>query len=291
MFALCHLDTLASGGVGRKLASLCGVALGVPTLIEAPTVICRLFQGLLCGGNIGRKQLDVRASLDSRGQRWSLVEGRNGCRAIGHGLAALHYAIDKSLTVGLQRIRPDLLFLHAAVFANSECAVALLGRQGAGKSTTALAALDAGLRCYSDELAPIDPNTFRVWPYARALVLKHRPRRMSTRSRLQATNLGRRWYIPLQTRSGYRGAEPRLLKALVVLERSNRDTTALEILDPTRALTQTYSHCLNPLAHPRGGLPAAHRLASTLPCYRLESSDPELAVGLIRQLLGPNSRL
>jgi hypothetical protein len=206
-------------------------------------------------------------------------------------MSELHYAIDKALTLGLQRLRPDLLFLHAAVFANSEYAVALLGRQGAGKSTTTLAALDAGVRCFSDESAPIDPKTLQVWPYARALVLKHRPLRMSTRSRLQATNLGRRWYLPLQARAGCRSAEPRPLKALLVLERSDRNTTALEVLDPTRALTQIYSHCLNPLAHPRGGLPAAHGLASTLPCYRLESSDPELAVGLIRQLLGPNSRL
>jgi hypothetical protein len=267
------------------LASLNGLALGVSVSIEAPTVICRLFEGLLCEGGIGRKQLRVRACLGSRGQRWSLVEGRNGCRAIGRGLTALHYAIDKGLTLGLERLRPDLLFLHAAVFANSECAVALLGRQGAGKSTTALAALDAGLRCYSDELAPIDPTTLRVWSYARALVLKHRPLRMSTRSRLQMTNLGERWYLPLQTSSGCRRAEPRPLKAVVVLERSDRGITALEVLGPNRALTQIYSHCLNPLAHPGGGLSTARRLASALSCYRLESADPELAVGLIRGLL------
>jgi hypothetical protein len=124
-----------------------------------------------------------------------------------------------------------------------------------------------------------------VWSYARALVLKHRPLRMNTRSRLRATSLGQRWYLPLQTSSGRRGTQRRPLKALVVLERSDSDSTALEVLGPTRALTQIYSRSLNPLAHPGGRLPAARRLASPLPCCRLESADRELTVGLIRRLL------
>ncbi|MGF1613094.1 MAG: hypothetical protein ACFCVA_04045 [Gammaproteobacteria bacterium] len=215
-----------------------------------------------------------------------MSEGCNASDLRGRGLASLHYAIDKALTIGLQRRRPDLLFLHAAVIGQEEQVVAVLAPTGGGKSTTALAALEARLTIYSDELAPIDLETLRVWPYPRALVLKHRPSSMTVHGRLRAARLGERWYFPLHLGAWRpRSRRPRL-NSLVILQTSHRTVTAMETIPPAHAMALVYSHCLNPLAHPRGGLPATRHLVSTLPCYRLESGDPSQAVVLIRRLLG-----
>ena len=51
----------------------------------------------------------------------------------------------------------------------------VLGKTGAGKSTTAWGLLHHGFSYLSDELAPIDLETLEVLPYRHALCLKRRP--------------------------------------------------------------------------------------------------------------------
>lgn len=261
----------------------CRIA-GVFVRLDIPRILTPLLPAVVSPPVFGVTPVLIRARLGAQ-SRWRLSEGGNLAEIRGHGLASLHYAIDKALTIGLQRRRPDLLFLHGAVFIRAEQAVAVLAPPGGGKSTTALAALEAGLACYSDELAPIDPKTLRVWPYPRALVLKHKPSKITTRSRLRVTRLDQHWYLPLRIGLWRRRSEPPHLRSLVILERSRRDITAMEAIAPARATAHVYSHCLNPLAHPRSGLTAVRHLVISLPCYRLESSEPKLAVALIRRLL------
>lgn len=261
----------------------CRIA-GVFVRLDIPRILTPLLPGVLSPRDFGAAALLIRARLGVQ-SRWRLSEGGHLSEVWGRGLAALHFAIDKALTLGLQRRRPDLLFLHAAVFVRAGQAVAVLASPGGGKSTTALAALEAGLDCSSDELAPIDPKTLRVWPYPRALVLKHRPAKITARSRLRSIRLGPRWYLPLRIGAWRRTCEPPRLRSLVLLERSHRGVTAMEAIAPSHATAHVYSHCLNPLAHPRSGLTAVRQLVTALPCYRLESAEPELAVALLHRLL------
>lgn len=281
----CHESTGAGSSPAPKgIASACSRITGLWVRLELPAPLSPLFPPSIARPNCRAAAVVIRARLGTRSQ-WRIATDGETFWVCGRDLAGLHYAIDKVLTLSLQRRRPDLLFLHAAVFVRGEQAVALLAPQGGGKSTTALAALQAGMACYSDELAPIDVEALRVWAYPRALVLKDRHPAMAVHIRLRATRLGQCWYVPLRSTSRIPNRDGRRLRSLVILERSHGGVTAAEPLAASRAAVYVYSHCLNPLAHPHGGLPVARRLVSSVPCYRLESSEPRHAVDFIGQLL------
>ncbi len=209
--------------------------------------------------------------------------------AAAYGPAALHYALDKALILALQHRRPELLFMHAAVLGTATGAVAVLAASGGGKSTTSLAAYQAGVHCFSDELAPIDLQALQVWPYPRALALKRRPESIPSRLRQRMRQLDRQWFLPLDGTWKRLQNSPVPLRALVVLDKADGGTTRVGRLSGSTALANVYSHCLNPLAHANGGLPAVRNLLASLPCFRLVSTSPDATVAVLRTLLSPRN--
>ncbi|HWC14338.1 MAG TPA: hypothetical protein VG929_07065 [Actinomycetota bacterium] len=69
-----------------------------------------------------------------------------------------------------QRAR-DFVFLHAGAVASEGRALLLPARMDCGKSSLTLALLGAGWDYLSDELAPIDPVTRRVYPFPKLISL------------------------------------------------------------------------------------------------------------------------
>lgn len=65
----------------------------------------------------------------------------------------------------------DFLFLHAGAVSRSGRALLLPARMDSGKSSLTLALLRAGWDYLSDELAPIDPVTHRVYPFPKLIGL------------------------------------------------------------------------------------------------------------------------
>jgi hypothetical protein len=65
----------------------------------------------------------------------------------------------------------DFLLLHAGAVTRGGAALVLPARPDLGKSTLVLALLRAGFSYLSDELAPIDPVTSRVYPFERRIAL------------------------------------------------------------------------------------------------------------------------
>lgn len=259
-----------------------GGAVGVRIQLEIPAFFCPLFSGFCAFPVISGRSLLIRARPQG-GRRWLVDSGVKS-----HGVSSfesLHYTLDKTLTLELQRQRPELLFLHAAVIGSGKYAVALLSVSGGGKSTTSLAALRAGMHVYSDELAPVDLNSSRVWPYRRALGLKAPPSSIYVRTRQRAIRIGRQWFLPPVPAEIRSRNQPVPLCALVLLDQNNRHSTGIEKLSSAAALTGVYSHCLNPFAHDNGGLSSVHKLVSEIPCYRISSAAPEDTVSVLRQLL------
>ncbi len=85
------------------------------------------------------------------------------------------YYLDKWLTYDVQKLRPDLLFVHAAALEYAGNACLLVAPSGAGKSTTTWGLLHHGFNYLSDEHAVIDLQSRRVEPYPRALWLRQSP--------------------------------------------------------------------------------------------------------------------
>src|SRR5262245_48878322 len=85
-----------------------------------------------------------------------IVRGPAGLFTTVAGSGAVLPLIDEQLAIGFQRLRPELLFLHAAVLAAGERAFLLVAPSGGGKSTTTWALTHHGFGYLSDELAPVE---------------------------------------------------------------------------------------------------------------------------------------
>ncbi|MEM1437135.1 MAG: hypothetical protein AAGG11_24020, partial [Pseudomonadota bacterium] len=116
---------------------------------------------------------DFELAITALGGRYYL-ETEDGVKASCSDRTALQYDLEKTICIGLELLRRDLLFIHSAVVARDEEAFVLVGESGAGKSTLTWALLQTDFAYGSDELGPIDKNGL-VYPYPHALCLKSLP--------------------------------------------------------------------------------------------------------------------
>ena len=248
--------------------------------------LLRLVKGLYGRFAVARRpEREVfHLARDARGARLHGSTG-GGVRVSARDESALLSWLDDELTIGAQRHRPDLLFVHAAALARNGGAVLLAAESGGGKSTTSWAALHHGFTLLSDELAPVDPRTLLVHAHPRAVCLKARPPRPYV---LPAGTLrsGGGFHVPagLLPRAPSRGPLP--LAALVFVSyRRELDRPQLRPIRPAEAAARLYSHALNPLAHPEDGLAPAAALSKAVPAYVLLSSDLPETCALLATVL------
>jgi hypothetical protein len=127
-------------------------------------------------GSRGPATLQYTIARQARsGGFWLSRAGREALSASDPGM--LLFLFEKDMTDEIEKLRPDLYFVHAAVLALEHAAVMLVGESGSGKSTTAWALLHHSCRYFSDELGPVDLQTGDVHPYPHALCLKDVPPR------------------------------------------------------------------------------------------------------------------
>lgn len=189
--------------------------------------------------------------------------------------------LDDEIVIALQRLRDDLLFLHAAALERNGSACLLAADSGVGKSTTAWGLLHHGFSYASDELAAVDAQS-RVHPYPRALSLKRMPPARYP-APAGAVRVGASMHLsPEMLPSGLvEGARP--IAALFVLERSEHaPDPRLRAIGAAEAAASVYPMVLNALAHPDRGLLPVLRLVRAVPCYRLTLGALDRSCLLIR---------
>jgi hypothetical protein len=194
----------------------------------------------------------------------------------------LLYAFEKGMTMAVQRLRTDLLFLHAAALEHEGRAVLLIAPSGSGKSTTTWALLSHGLRYMSDELAPIDLETLRVELYPHALCLKAPPPEPFT---LPEGSLHTSYtiHVPVTHLPGERAERPVPLAAVFCLRyEPAAPAPSIRPISTAEAAAHIYSNSLNLLAHARYGLDAALTVARNGDCFELVTSDLRRSCELIK---------
>ena len=209
---------------------------------------------------IGRDDdgLYLRRANDAADHAWNALDA-----------AELIFLLEKDLILEAQVRRSDLYFLHAAAVALHDRAILLIGRSGSGKSTTCWGLLHHGCSYLSDELAPLDLQSFAVIPYPHAVCLKSEPGAPyglpDTTLRTDAT-----LHVPAAALSCSVVAAPTPLQAIVHVQHIGIDQPpALSRLSAAQAGMLIYANALNPLCHPGDGLDAAVEIASRYPVYSL----------------------
>jgi hypothetical protein len=195
----------------------------------------------------------------------------------------LLFLFEKDVTTRSQRIRSDLLFLHASALGWRGRGALLVGDPGSGKSTLTFALLEGGGFDYlSDELAPVELETLCVHPYPRALWLKNPPPLP--------------WQLPSAVRQSSRGIhgpstalgaklaeKPLPLGALFLLEPgvATRREPSLERISAGEATARLFANLLNPRGHPADALDAALAVVTAAPCFSLRPAGLEATRALV----------
>jgi hypothetical protein len=194
----------------------------------------------------------------------------------------LLFLLEKQITIGLQRRRADLFFLHAAAIALGGKACLLTAESGGGKSTTTWGMLHHGFDYLTDELSPVDIRSMRVFPYPHAICLKRQPPD-SYPLPPSAMRLERTTHIPACSLPGAAVLEPRPLGAVFLLK-YQPDLPAPEVraIGPAEAGARLYANALNALAHADHGLDAAARIAEHVACFSVSSAGLPSTCRLIR---------
>lgn len=188
-------------------------------------------------------------------------------------IGELIFFLEGDLVVQLQLLRPDYLFLHAAVLALDGAAHLLVGRSGAGKSTTCWGLLHHGFGYMSDELAPVSLESKTILPYSHALCMKSEPPPSYPRpSGSHETSRG--FHVPV-SEMPLVCQEPRLpLRSVFLMEYAPAlKRPMLRPIGVAEAATRLYPNVLNALAHEDDGLKAVSELARTAHCFQLETAS------------------
>lgn len=168
------------------------------------------------------------------------------------------YLFEHRLVLDLQKARPDLLFVHAAVLFAGARSVLLVAPSGTGKSTLALALVERGCAYLSDELAPIEPDDGVVHPYPHALCLKGVPAGR-TDYPPQGFVTGATWHLPAEHLRCRLSPAP--LGTLMFLERGGSHPVTLTEISAAEATARLLPQVLNGLAHGSFGIDAALAVA------------------------------
>jgi hypothetical protein len=198
----------------------------------------------------------------------------------------LLYLLEQDLVVELQKLRPDLYFVHAAALERDGRVTLVVAESGGGKSTTAWALLHHGFRYASDELAPIDLTSSEVHCFPHALCLKADPPG-GAYPLPEGTLLTRRArHVPAECLPAPLAPCPARLDTVVFLDRhAAGGPPSLRTLGAAEAATRLYPQSLNLLAHPADGVDAALKIVRQARCYQLEASDLESICRLVRSTL------
>lgn len=210
-------------------------------------------------------------SRNETGQISIARSGQPTCLAADEG--QLLFELESDACIAIQRLRPDLFFVHAAVAEIEGKACALVAESGGGKSTTLWGMLHHGWRYLSDELAPIDLSSLRVHAYPRALCLKQPPPPGYPLPR-DAVVTPRTLHIPVNILPAVSQMTSCPLAAIYFVRYfPEAGAPAIRPISPAEAGARIYANSLNALAHVNAGLDAAVHLARGIPAFMLHTVE------------------
>jgi hypothetical protein len=196
------------------------------------------------------------------------------------------------LYLRLLRLRPDLIFFHAASVGIGGAGLLLVGPKGSGKSTLSASLAVRGHAFLGDETAAYQPQTGLLLPFRRPIGIKAGPRAAAIARALEA--------------AGYAGDEDgltrvpieRLLSVPPATPLPLRAVLFLQGFGPQPAVTRTEAgreelSQMQPLANSLAAGATLRifemiRLLGATPCYRVVAGDPDETAVLVEEALKPS---
>jgi hypothetical protein len=195
------------------------------------------------------------------------------------------FQLEKEITIEVQKRRPDLYFLHAAVLDYNDLGLLLVASSGGGKSTTTWALSHHGFRYLSDELAPINLKTLEVFPYSHALSLKRHPSSPYGLPK-EIIQTSRTVHVPVSALpGGSKHVATSLAAIFFVSYRPDLESPSATPIGRTEAAARLFANALNPLAHSGEGLDGVLEITARCSSFELTTNDLGQTCAVIRRTM------
>jgi hypothetical protein len=199
-----------------------------------------------------------------------------------HSFERILSYVNDEVVLGLMHSRPDLIWLHASVAALDNRALLISAASGCGKSTLVASLCELGWRFLSDDIAPLDPQSGKVFPFPQTPFFRVHPGMEMAPQELRELRKEE-----AKVRVEQVSREPATVAAIVLPAYAARQPDVLAPCSPSSATLELLKNCLNFADH---GETAFHRLCelvTTLPTFRVSFASGRGAAQLLRTLSAP----
>jgi len=245
----------------------------------------KLVYGAMITSHADNTQLSYVINKNKTSNEISILR-EGGPEYITSDIGEFIFLFEKDMTIELQKLRSDLLFIHSAVLEYKGQGLLLVAPSGTGKSTTSWAMLNSGFNYLSDELAPINIENMQVEAYPHALCLKAVPPLFDLPD--SCLHTPSTIHVAVNTMPNQAKLNSVKLNYIFYLEFDAQITNP--IITPVttaQASAQLFANSLNILAHDKGesGLEAAIEVAKKVENYSLKSNHLDKTCLFIKRLL------
>jgi len=180
--------------------------------------------------------------------------------------------------------------LHAGAVTIGNAACVIPGNPDTGKTTTTFNLVEMGKRFLCEEVTPVDPETFLVYPYPQVLSLdgvyaeKYQSLYPVTNGILNVLDFQTARYRPHTA-----GSDPVPLKTILIPAYDPSGTSEIEALTPGEVLTELLGYCFPPNKDDEYLFDSIIRICEAAEIFRLRTNSPQSMRKLLKELFDPNS--
>jgi hypothetical protein len=178
------------------------------------------------------------------------------------------------------RVRPDLLWLHAAAVERDGRALLIAGPSGQGKSTLSTKLCEQGWRLLSDDIAPTSMEADIVYPFPQTPRRRIFPGSVIDKYKVQTLE---REEVVFEEHEVHRA--PVAVAAIVYVEFASGCSAAFERLKPGSAALEVLRNSVNFGDHKGAAVSRAAALGTRVPAYSLCYDSVTTAVDQLQSLL------
>ncbi|GEM_PF-1055475 len=197
--------------------------------------------------------------------------------------------LEEDIENTLIRTIGDWVGFHAGVVMIGDTTCVIPGNPNTGKTTTTFNLVEMGHIFLCEEVTPVDPETFLVYPYPQVLTLegtyaeKYRSLYPVQNGELKILDSQMARYRPYAV-----GSDPVPLKIILMPAYDTSQKPGIEELTPDRVFTELLGYCFPPNGDDEHLFDSVIRICEAAEIFRLRTNSLQSMRGLLNELFGPN---
>ena len=216
-----------------------------------------------------------------------LLKDRQSAREFGACLDLI-CDLEEDIEITLTQTIGAWVAFHAGAVMTEDSACVIPGNPDTGKTTTTFNLVEMGQIFLCEEVTPVDPETFLVYPYPQVLTLsgtyaeKHLSLYPVQNGELKILDSEMARYRPYAV-----GSDPVPLKTILIPAYDSSETPGIEELSPGEVFTELLGYCFPPNTDDEHLFDSVIRICEKADILRLRTNSLQSMRGLLKELFAP----